>query len=576
MSSAHYQLREEPSPILRDALVDFDSLTQTLLFGRGIVTAKDAQIFFDRSYECGLHDPFLLPDMEVAVTRILGAIAQGEKIAIYSDYDCDGIPGGVLLHDFFKLIAYPHVQNYIPHRHHEGYGLNTVAIDSLQRDGVTLMITVDCGITDVDQVMHAQKIGIDAIVTDHHEPGPLLPPAIAVINPKRVDSAYPFSGLCGSGVAYKLVLALIARGNFSLTQGQEKWLLDMVGIATIADMVPLTDENRLFAHYGLLVMKKNRRLGLQHLFRTMKMQASSITEDDVGFMIAPRINAASRMDSPEDAFKLLTAATPGEAGMFAQHLDHINNERKGVVGSMVKEINKKVAELEQIGSVLVVGDPSWRPALVGLAANTLAESFARPVFIWGRDGRNILKGSCRSGGGVSVVDLMHEARESFLEYGGHHMSGGFSVHEDRIHTLSNALLQAHATLVGDETQAARATKPIVVDAELTLDHVGDALARTLARFAPFGVGNHKPLFLFRNVKPYQVTMFGKEKGHVKVIFKQGIRSITAIGFFKQADAYKAPLVADEFVDVIAHVEESFFGGRREVRLRLVEVSPAQG
>jgi single-stranded-DNA-specific exonuclease len=264
-------------------------------------------------------------------------------------------------------------------------------------------------------------------------------------------------------------------------------------------MVPLVGENRALAHYGLLVMKKGRRLGLRHLFRGMRTEAHAITEDDVGFMIAPRINAASRMDSPEDAFKLLSATTDADAGTYARHLEGINNERKGVVGAMVKEVKRKLAKRNLSDNVIVVGDPTWRPALVGLAANTLAEEYGRPVFIWGRDGRNILKGSCRAGGGVSVVDLMREAGDSFLEYGGHHMSGGFAVHEDRIHSLADALNGAYETVGKRASLEKSATSEI--DAVLELHDVTPTLLAALSSLSPFGIGNPKPLFLFRNIAP---------------------------------------------------------------------------
>ncbi len=568
MSTPFFTFREEPDADTRHELRSYDPLAQKLLFTRGIVTEKDAGHFLARAYDGGLHDPFLLNDMEKAVERILSAVGKNEHIVIYSDYDCDGIPGGVLLHDFFTAIKYLNFRNYIPHRHDEGYGLNRGAIDTLADSGATLMITVDCGITDVAEVAHARERGIDVILTDHHEPGLALPPAYAVLNPKRKDTTYPFPGLCGSGVAFKLISAIIARGNFDLPPGHEKWFLDVVGLATIADMVPLIDENRLLAHYGLLVMRKGRRLGLQHLFRTMRMQAATVTEDDIGFMIAPRINAASRMDTPEDAFRLLSATTDADAGMYARHLEGINNERKGVVGAMVKEIKRKLAKRSAMDDVLVIGDPTWRPALVGLAANTLAEEYNRPVFVWGRDGRSILKGSCRSSG-VSVVHLMQRASDVFIDFGGHHASGGFSVQEEHIHTFGGALNDAYKELM-EGVDASLPSSAYEVDAELELSEVTPALLGTLASLAPFGMGNPKPLFLFRAVAPVRVELFGKQKEHTKATFAEGSRTIQAIGFFNTPDTYTAPLAAGVPVDMLAHVEESFFMGRRETRLRLVE------
>jgi single-stranded-DNA-specific exonuclease len=227
------------------------------------------------------------------------------------------------------------------------------------------------------------------------------------------------------------VQALLARGTKSgqleLKPGKEKWFLDVVGIATIADRVPLVGENRTLAHFGLKVLQKTRRPGLQHLFRTTRLVQKYLTEDDVGFMIAPRINAASRMDTPEDAFHMLATKNEAVAGVHVRHLEALNNERKGVVAAMVKDIKKRIAQTTTLASVIVMGNPEWRPALVGLVANTVAETHNRPVFLWGRDGRDVIKGSCRSDGTMSVVSLMHEVSDVFIEYGGHHASGGFSV-----------------------------------------------------------------------------------------------------------------------------------------------------
>ncbi len=574
MREAPLYIHKEEIPLeTREVLSDYDPLSQQLLFSRGITSKEKAQSFFAREYAEGLHDPFLLPDMEVAVDRILSAIAAGEKIAIFSDYDCDGIPGGVLLHDFFKMIGFSNFCNYIPHRHEEGYGLSREALVRLKDEGATLVITIDCGITDVEEVAYASESGLEVIVTDHHEPGDELPAALAVINPKRKDSIYPFDGLCGTGVAFKLVTALIAKGNFSLSVGQEKWLLDLVGIATVADMVPLLDENRIFAHYGLLVMRKGRRIGLQHLFRVMKTPLATLTEDDIGFMIAPRINAASRMGSPEDAFKLLSADNEADAGAYARHLDSINNERKGVVAAMVKEVRHKLSLRSEMRDVLVIGDPKWRPSLVGLVANTLKDEFQRPVFVWGRDGKNVLKGSCRSDGKTSVVDLMRNVENAFLEYGGHHMSGGFAVKEECIHTLSEMLNDAYHSLV-KESEGEKEIGPVEVDAVLSLSEVSPKLVRTLSLFAPYGMRNEKPIFLFKNVVPTKVEIFGKQKAHTKILFTEGSRTLAAIGFFMLPSAYAIEPKENEPLNLLAHLEESFFMGRSETRLRIVAVFPA--
>lgn len=571
--SLGYIHKPVPSPEVCNALQKYDVLTQKLLHARNIVTEEDAEIFLKKEYEKGLHDPFLLPDMQRAVTRILSAISHNERIGIFSDYDCDGIPGGVLLHDFFTTIGYTNFYNYIPHRHEEGYGLSIEAIDHLKEEGVVLLITVDCGIASLKEVSYANEKGVDVIVTDHHEPGEELPEALAIINPKRKDNEYPFSGLCGTGIAFKLVTAVSQNGNFLLKPGQEKWLLDLVGIATVADMVPLQGENRIFAHYGMIVLRQGRRLGLQHLFRIMRTPLTTITEDDIGFMIAPRINAASRMGNPRDAFLLLASRDESEAGTYAAHLETINTERKGVVAAMVKEVHKKLSLRNTIDPVIVIGDPSWRPSLVGLVANTLVEEYQRPVFVWGRDGRNILKGSCRAPEGVSVFLLMQHAASSFLEFGGHHRSGGFAVKEDTIHSLGESLNSAYGALSQEGNDRA-VSRHICVDATLRLSDVTPSLVATLARFGPYGEGNPKPVFLFENIVPYRVEIFGKQKAHTKLLFRDGVRTLSAIGFFSLPENYSVLPTEGKPVHLLAHVEESFFMGRRETRLRIVSLEKA--
>ncbi len=553
-----------------DTLGAYDTFVQQLLFHRGITDAVGAERFLNPDYETQLHSPFLLTDMEKAVERVLRAIKNDEHIVVYTDYDCDGIPGGVLLHDFFTAIGYTNFENYIPHRHDEGYGFNADSVPKFVERGARLIITVDCGITDHSAVERANEAGIDVIVTDHHEPSATLPHAYAIINPKR-DDAYPFQGICGTTVAYKLVQAILIRGkengSITLKDGWEKWWLDLVGIATIADMMPLTDESRVFARYGLSVLRKSKRPGIQHLLRKAGSSQAHLTEDDIGFTIGPRINASSRMDDPEDAFHMLRTKDEGEAGMYVAHLEKLNNERKGVVASMTKEAKKRMGQLQEIPSVIVMGNPEWRPSLVGLVAHALAEEYEKPAFLWGRDGKGIIKGSCRSDGTVSIVHIMEEARDAFLTFGGHHASGGFSVSHDAIHTLPEALITAHASL----RDTAHTSDTLQVDARITPGEITDALVRTLDTFAPFGVGNPKPLFLITDVVPSVVTLFGKTNNHTKLKLHTALGPTDAISFFRLPETFSTMPEAGKSVTLLAHIERSYFMGRNETRIRIVDV-----
>lgn len=565
-----YRIAEVPPASITTELNHLMPLTQQLLYRRGITTKAAADAFLDPLYDEQLHDPFLLHDMDVAVVRILRALEAGERIAIFSDYDCDGIPGAVVLHDFLTAVGHENFTTYIPHRHYEGFGMSTDALDTLHNDAVTLVVTIDCGTGNHEAIAHANRLGMDVIVTDHHEPKDTLPEAVAVVNPK-VGDTYPFDGLCGAGVIFKVVQATLQKGKenkqLSLTEGWEKWWLDMVGVATIADMVPLVDENRVLARYGISVLRKSRRPGLQHLLRRQRASQRHLTEDDVGFTIGPRINAASRMDTPEDAFFMLAKTDEGEAGAHVAHLEKLNNERRGIVAAMTKEIHKRLEEMTEIPPVLVMGNPEWRPAIVGLSANKLADEYKRPVFLWGRDGNGVIKGSCRSDGKTSVVRLMESITDHLLEYGGHHFSAGFSVADDQIHTLPRALADAYTTLGA----AAVVDEEPVVDAVLTLSEVTDELLRSLRALAPFGMDNPKPVFAFTQVRPTAVELFGKGKDHTKLRLTTDGKAHEALAFFKKPDDFTTTPTTDADVTLLAHVEESYFMGRPQVRLRIVDI-----
>jgi single-stranded-DNA-specific exonuclease len=540
-------------------------LINRLLAARGILDTPSATEFLAPNYDEQLHDPFLLHDMEQAVNRIIAAMEQNERIAIFSDYDCDGIPGAVVLHDLFKALSYDNFQNYIPHRHYEGFGLSTGAIDRLAEAGVKLIITIDCGTSNIEDVAYANEKGMAVIITDHHEPEEKLPAAVAVVNPKLGN--YPFPHLCGAAVAFKLAQALLAKIEHRLTPGFEKWWLDMVGIATIADMVPLIGENRVLARYGLQVLRKSRRPGLQQLLKKAKLDQRYLTEEDIGFTIGPRINAASRMDTPEDAFYMLAETDLARASERVEHLERLNQDRKTQVALMTKDLHQRLQKMEVMPGVLVMGHPQWRPSLVGLAANKLAEEYGRPAFLWGTDGNGVYKGSCRSGGAVSVVKLMQAVSHVFIESGGHHASGGFSVKEEHIFTFGEDLAGALAEL-GD---GARVEEAVLVDAELRLDDVNELLLQELSQLAPFGTGNRKPLFAFMSVTPLSVETFGKAREHTKLTFATERGKLEAIAFFQLPEQFTQVPQEGHPLTLIAHVEQSYFMGRQQIRLRIIEV-----
>lgn len=557
----------------------YPPLLQELLLARGITTKEAAQKFLNPDYVRDSHDPFLMKNMERVVARVLGAIKKGEKTIIYSDYDADGIPGAVVLHDLFKKIGYKNFENYIPDRHEEGFGLNIDAVEEFAKAGANLVITIDCGIADNIPVARANELGMDVIITDHHEPNGEVPKAYAILNPKQSDCAYPEKILCGSGVIFKFVQAFLQKANgvgepgaAAIKEGWEKWLLDMVGLATLSDMVPLLGENRAFAYYGLKVLRISPRLGLMKLLRKVKTNQRFVTEDDIGFTISPRINAASRMGVPMQAFTLLSTQDEVEAGTLADHLDKINDERKGAVAAITKEVRKKIEERsagETMREILVMGNPNWRPSLLGLVANSLKDDHSRPVFLWGREGGTHIKGSCRSDGSVSVVELMEAVRDSFVVFGGHAFSGGFSVVSEKIHSLEEDLNVAYRKIM---EKGARAKEKVRIDKKMRLEDVTWDTYRLVDKLSPFGVGNPKPVFLFEGVRVGDMRQFGKEKNHLGLDFiDENGRKISAISFFSKPSDFGREPKKDGKISLIASLEKSTFMNKIELRLRIIDI-----
>ncbi len=582
-------------------------ITKKILKNRGIEGKEEIYDFLYPSYEKHVGDPFQIYGMEDAVNRILGAIRNGEKIAVYSDYDCDGVPGGVLLREFFDTIGYP-VEMYIPHRHNEGYGVHNHAIDKLKEKGVTLVITVDSGITNIEEVEYAKSVGVDFIVTDHHLPitkesesseqevtgkkgdSPnlklktknlkliqVVPGAIAVLNSKQDACEYWDDMLCGCAVAWKLACAVLSKARIDISlgevhqkakelpEGYEKWMLDLVGISTIADMVPLRKENRALAHYGLKVLRKTKRPGLLHIFNEQRVRKDLLTEDDIAFTIAPRINAASRMGDPIQAHLMLYEKDKESGEGYARDLEELNNQRKSEVKDIVSGISFDHSVYSD--DVVVVGDMSWGPGILGLIAQKIIDETGKPVFVYGQgEDKGEVKGSCRSLGDVHVVDLMaHVGHDVFLGWGGHEGAGGFSVSVENIDKLRPALNEAIKHVVIKEIDS----QEVVADEELSFDDVHDLTYKAIEILAPFGEGNPKPVFSFSDVVPLATKRFGKKSEHLEVMYQnsRGIRT-KAIQFFTKEETEKK---AGEKHTLLAHLEKSYFGGKTELRLRIVEV-----
>jgi single-stranded-DNA-specific exonuclease len=509
-----------------------------------------------------------IKDIQKSIERIKKAIDDNEKIIIYADYDCDGIPGAVVLLDLFKeLKVENNVHIYIPDRHDEGYGLSKLGIDTLEKKGVTLIITVDLGITAIAEVADARSRGIDIVLTDHHQPLAEYPSALAVVHPAK--SSYTNQDPCGAGVAFYLVCAFLQkyREEFGIKEGWEKWLLDLVGFATLSDMVPLTGENRMLVAYGMMVMKKTRRLGLRTLFAEQRMDINSLIETDLTFTVAPRLNAASRMATPMLAFELLSTSHPSRALVLVKELEKINAERKLLVARIVKEAHKKL-DTRELPDIVVLGDLSWRPAVLGLVATKLQETYERSFFVWGESGDGVIKGSCRMLDEHHAAYLFQALPEGVLLHGGgHQAAGGFAVAKDKIHFLEEELNKAissvnHQPEISNHSDAIKVSLGIATTRHL----------QKLRALAPFGVGNPEPLFIFENVTIQSTKMFGKNKEHLEceVMDATGLHAqagrATAFTFFVD-DEMKNQFVPGAMVSFLGTLEAGWRGG---VRVRIQE------
>ena len=532
-------------------------------------------------YERDIHDPFLMPDMDKAVKRVLKAVKTDERVMIFADYDADGVPGASVLATFFNKIGFTNFGVYLPDRHLEDYGLSEAAINQAKADGVSFLITIDCGIANAKEVAYAKKLKIETIVTDHHLVPDKIPKAVAVLDPKREDCGYPFRELCGAGVVYKLVQALLASARLNLKDaprfnladiplGWEKWLLDFVAIATVSDMVPLTGENRALVHFGLKVLRRSPRPGIVELCRALRLKQEEITEDDIAFSIGPRVNAASRMAHAREAFELLITEDVAVAATIARRLEKLNKERRKCVDQIITHVQLSRLNLDNESlSLLVVGHESWSLGVLGLTASRLVETYRRPVFIWGKNGNGMIKGSCRSDGTVNVVELMRGVGEDFfLNIGGHHHAGGFSLHQDKLPELESRLLKALEILDKSILE-----EKLEIDAEMELEQVTSNFYQELFKLSPFGIGNPKPLFLFRNLEIVSSRKFGDGVAHLELNVQHRMLNKKAISFFNTFS--DLDLQPGQKIDLVASVEQSFFRSSGELRLRIVDLRLAR-
>jgi single-stranded-DNA-specific exonuclease len=551
------------TPEADQALVAFPPVLRQILFNRGYATDAEARAFL-KAEPAFDSDPFQMTGMQVAVERICFALEHKEPIAIYGDYDVDGVTATALLVDTLKALG-AQVRGYIPNRFDEGYGLNNEALSQLKDDGVNLVISVDCGIRSPDEALHARTIGLDLIITDHHHPseGP-LPPALAVINPKQPGDVYPDKDLAGVGIAYKLAEALVSRlepSDFRLEN-----LLDLVALGTVADLAPLVGENRFLVRRGLRQIRATTRQGLFSLAAVADLSIAKVNATDIGFRLGPRLNAAGRLKEALAAYELLTTTDIFKAGQLAQQLDMQNRERQRITRDMQAQAEVMALADETDAFLLFAAHQDFNAGVVGLAASRLTETYYRPAIVAHID-TDTTRGSCRSIPEFHITDALDQCADLLVRHGGHAAAAGFTVENDKLDELVLRLKDIAREQLGK--QDLRLT--LTADAEIPLTGIRPELLTALKYLEPTGYGNPDAVFVSRAVKVRNARTVGGDRKHLK-LYLEDAHGVThdAIGFRLGHLQPELP----ERVDIMFTYEINEFNGRTNYQLNLKDVKAA--
>jgi single-stranded-DNA-specific exonuclease len=541
--------------------LNVEDFVATLLVQRGIETFEDAKNFFRPSL-AHLHDPFLMKDMDKAVARIELAIANQENIFVFGDYDVDGTTAVSLVSSYLKTY-YPNIATYIPDRYAEGYGISFKGIDFADDNGFTLIIALDCGIKSIDHVAYAKERNIDFIICDHHRPGSTLPDAVAVLDPKRDDCNYPYDELCGCGVGFKLIQALGSNRNQTIDDFIP--YLDLVATAIAADIVPMTGENRVLAHFGLQVINSDPRPGIKALIHQIKKQSLDIT--DVVFIIAPRINAAGRIKHGNHAVELLTEFDFEQAQQFASEIEQYNSDRKDLDKQITKEGLLQIEnndEKERFTTVIYQED--WHKGVIGIVASRLIETYYRPTLVFTKSGDKYAA-SARSVKGFDVYNALEACSQHLEQFGGHMYAAGMTLKEENYSTFKEAFeKQVQETIHPDML-----IPEIEIDSEIDFADITPKLTRILKQFEPFGPQNMTPVFLTKNVKDTgYAKKLGGEDEHLKLFVKQNnSEGISAIGF---GLGKKIDLTTNQKVfEAVYCIDENEWNGKISIQLRLKNI-----
>ncbi len=565
MHTKRWVISPSITPEAQEALVRFPPILRQVLFNRGLPNYEEARAFL-RAAPSFDTNPFHLTGMEATVDRILHAIRNSEPIAVYGDYDVDGVTATALLVDALTGVG-ANVRHYIPNRFDEGYGLNIDALDTLKAEGVKLVITVDCGIRSPNEAIHAREIGLDLIISDHHHPdGENLPDAFAVVNPKQHGDIYPDKFLAGVGIAYKIAEALMQRLNGQPANGNLTDLLDLVALGTVADLAPLVGENRSLVRKGLRQIGRTKRQGLHSLANVSKMQIGKVTATNIGFLLGPRLNASGRLESALASFELLTTTDFMKAGQLAQQLDMQNNQRQTLTRTTQERAEQLAQADDPDAFLLFAADESFNPGVVGLAASRLTELHYRPAIVAAK-GVDETRGSCRSIPEFHITDALDECKELLVRHGGHAAAAGFTVRNENLSEFVAKLKE----IARRDLQDKDLRHTLSADMEVPLPQLSMEVLDHLEYLEPTGYGNPSAVFVSRDVKVKSFRPVGAEGKHLKMTLDDECGGfMDCIGF--RMGSMHASL--QPRIDVLYNVELNEYNGRKSLQLNLKDIKPA--
>lgn len=551
-----YQVNEKEIEELQKTY-KINKLLATILSNRGIIEKEQIEKFL-KPKRSDFYNPYGMPDMEITVNRIINAIENQEKTIIYGDYDVDGITSVTVLKSFLEERGL-HVGVYIPNRLNEGYGLNKNAVKKIADEGYTLMITVDCGISAIEEVKYASELGIETLITDHHEPGEEIPKALAVVDAKRKDNTYQCRNLAGVGVVFKLIQAISIK--LGLEEKEYLKYLDIVCIGTISDIVPLTDENRVIVKLGLKLVQQTRNLGLKSI-----LQATGYNKIDsiaISFGVAPRINACGRMGHQEEALKLFLSKNANEANELTQKLNAYNKERqeieKNIFTDAVEQIEKN--NLQEKKTITLMGK-NWHHGVIGIVSSKITEMYFKPSILLCEEG-DIGKGSGRSIPGFDLYEALTKCQKSVDRFGGHAMAIGITIKKDKLEELKNEFEE-----IAQENHIEEIVPILKIDSQISLDEISKEMVESLKELEPFGEENKNPLFLFKNLKIDSIRALTEGK-HLKLTVKENKNIVNAIGFNigELANEYK---IGDK-VDIVGNLEMNSFNGVDNIQINIKDI-----